>query len=158
MPSSKGENLKNPGLIKQVKGGWEGSDGADEFNHARFIAVKWGCRATIRCWAAKYLNGKTNLTRIIGSWADVTDTQGSVPMGKPNDPFDYAAFLSKRVSVGTDEDLKLFFTTGEVAKHDLLFRLLIAQERWENGYFWVKRSQWYDGLAEYQRSYPERNN
>lgn len=140
-----GERNKNVLNIKNGKTPWKGSMGSDTYNHAQFSEWFWGVRAAVRSLAAKYLNGKFTIRKIIHSWAPTSDG---------NEPDKYAETVARRMGLNPDVDLALFGEHGSILNHTRLAQLIeeMAQYEQYRGFQIPDNALW-SGIMLYERDF-----
>jgi hypothetical protein len=99
---------------------WLGQVGIDSRRHVLFLSPDWGIRAGVKIlWSYRRKHCVDTVRGILDRWAPSTDTIGSLPGAKSNDPGAYAAFVCKRAKVGPDEPLGLFHDDGRLTPRAL---------------------------------------
>jgi hypothetical protein len=147
-----GEAHNNPGNVKQSKlNPWRGSDGNDARGHTVFSSMPYGIRAMVRTLAAKWEAGKRSIADIIASWAPVTDTIGSIPGAKQNNPSAYADYVAARVHPSAP--LNLFDGKGAVADYNQLIALIMAMSEYENAHWKPSTADVLRGIALYHEDF-----
>lgn len=129
-----GVRLNNPLNVKASPNKWQGQIGADERGHVKFESPKYGIRAAmvnLRSYWTKH-NLRT-LSAIIGRWAPSTDTIGSRKGAPQNQPNQYAAWVAKKLGIGTETQLGLFDREGALRDAAQLIDLITAMAEYEIG-------------------------
>ena len=141
-----GEKNNNPLNVKNVGASpWKGSTGTDPKGHAIFPSRVWGLRAALRTLAQYQLKHKRwTIRAILETWAPSSDTIGSIAGAKPNEPSKYARFVSDRIGIEPDSAIRLFDTDGSVTCPPVLWALVDAMARYENGKAGVAMPQDFD--------------
>lgn len=110
------------------------SAGTDGKGHAVFKDPAYGVRAGIlllRTYFRKH-NLRT-IAGILARWAPASDTIGSLPGAPPNSPKEYSEFVSGRMGIGPNEQLKLFDEEGDIEELGQLKDLFFAMAAFEIG-------------------------
>jgi hypothetical protein len=113
-------NVKKPGDQN-----WNGTTGYDDRGHAIFDSPENGIRAAALNLRAYHKRGQAGtLLDIVSQWAPTSDKNA---VNKPNE---YAAFLAKKMGVGTKDKIDIFDKDGNPT--DKLPTLLKAMAEFEN--------------------------
>lgn len=129
-----GVRLNNPLNVKRGTTPWKGQIGADDRGHVKFESPEYGIRAAmlnLRSYWTKH-NLRT-LSAIIGRWAPSTDTIGSRKGAPQNQPNAYAAWVAKKLGIGTETQLGLFDREGALRDGAQLIDLITAMAEYEIG-------------------------
>lgn len=110
------------------------SAGTDSRGHAVFQDPAYGVRAGILLLRTYFLKHKLRtIAAILSRWAPASDTVGSLPGGPPNSPEEYSRFVSDRMGVGPNEQLRLFDGEGHIEELGQLKDLFFAMAACEIG-------------------------
>ena len=123
----------------------------DKAGHAIFDTPAWGYRALIRNLRSYQREGHfSSLYQTFRTYAPKTDTIGSIPGAKPNDPDGYARFVADRVAMRPDKPFEIFLG-GKIVKPELLKELVQAIVVMENGHrFNFDEAAYADGVRLYE--------
>lgn len=134
--ASRGLTNNNYLNLKNGTSRWMDADGkeskTDSRGHAVFTDPVYGVRAGILLLRTYFFtHNLRTIAEILSRWAPATDTEGSIPGGKPNQPLEYSNFVSKRMGIRFDQKLELFNedkSIGNVGQLRELFFAMAANE------------------------------
>lgn len=136
---------------------WRGStpEIMDLRGHAIFTEIRYGIRAAVYTLWKKSRNGKSTLASVCADWAPSSDTQGSIPGGKANDPKSYANYVAESLGIRAETPLDIFSRNGAINDYDRLISVIIFMSLYENAHWSPKVSDILLGLSDFQRDVVE---
>jgi murein DD-endopeptidase MepM/ murein hydrolase activator NlpD len=137
---------------------WKDKNGSfaesDSRGHAIFQSAAYGVAAGIKTLRTYYQRHELRtIAQILARWAPATGTIGDLPGAPKNSPKEYSEFVSGRMGIGPNEQLRTFHPAGGIGDVSQLRVLFEAMATYEIGLtalegkdFRVPDKEWRDGL------------